>query len=96
QQAKRDEAALLAGRPVETGEYTYEAPYTVSRVVGGYRVEGERVERTMKMTDFSNEEAVRHMQKRLEKMGIFKALKRMGAQDGETIVIGEFELEYHS
>ena len=36
------------------------------------------------------------MQKRLEKMGIFKALKRMGAQDGETIVIGEFELEYHS
>lgn len=96
QQAKRDEAAVLAGQPVETGEYTYEAPYTISRIDRRYRVEGERVERTLKMTDFSNEEAVRHMQKRLEKMGIFKALKRMGAQEGETILIGAFELEYHS
>ena len=30
------------------------------------------------------------------RMGLFKALKRLGAQDGQSIYIGSIELEYQS
>ncbi len=48
------------------------------------------------MTDFENEEAVRHLQYTLDQMGLFKALKRLGAQEGQTITIGEVEMDYAS
>ena len=46
------------------------------------------------MTDFNNDEAIRHLQKKLERMGLFKALQRLGAEEGQSIWIGEVELEY--
>ena len=46
------------------------------------------------MTDFENDQAVDHLQRRLQKMGLFKALKRLGAEPGQTIEIGGVELEY--
>jgi len=52
------------------------------------------VVRAVRMTDFDNEEAVRHFQTKLQRMGVMKALKRMGAQPGQTISIDETELEY--
>ena len=87
------EAASVA-KPEPQVEYTYSAPYEIEATRGGFRVEGKNIERLMKMTDFTNDEAVRHMQHRLERMGLFKALKRLGAQEGQTILIGEAELEY--
>ncbi len=86
-----------AGEPViaEEANYTYEAPYTIEREGEGYVIDGKNVLRAVRMTDFSNEEAVRHLQKRLKKMGIMKTLQRMGAKEGMTIRIGEVELEYY-
>jgi GTP-binding protein len=78
-----------------SGEYTFEPPYSVKRTGAGFRVEGKTVLRILQMTDFDNDEAVRHMQDRLERMGVFKALKRMGAREGQSIHIGDVELEYH-
>jgi len=84
-----------AEEPVAVREYTYEAPFTVERTPGGFRIEGRRVRQAVLMTDFENDEAVRYLHHRLGRMGVFKALERMGATDGQTIVIGDFELEYH-
>ena len=39
-------------------------------------------------------EAVRHLQKTLTKMGLLRALKRLGAKPGHTAVIGGEEMEY--
>ena len=75
--------------------YVYEAPFTVEKEAGGFRVEGKPVVRAVRMTDFENEEAVRHLQMRLQRLGVFKALKRMGAQQGQPIYIDTVELEYH-
>jgi GTPase len=75
-------------------EYVYEAPFQIDPVPGGFRVSGKALERIVKMTDFENEQAVRHFQKRLLRMGILKALKRMGAEAGQQVVIGDVELEY--
>ena len=93
EQVRREEA----GEPVIECdvEYKYEAPYTIEREGEGYAIEGKKVVRVVRMTDFSNEEAVLHLQQRLKKMGIMKALQRMGAQAGMPIRIGEVELEYH-
>jgi GTP-binding protein len=83
-------------QPAPETEYVYEAPYRITPVPDGFRVEGKTVLRAVRMTNFDNEEAVRHLHKRLKKMGILKALKRMGAEDGQTIYIGNEELEYHA
>jgi len=92
--ARRAEAA--ADVPLEPErEYTFEAPFDISPASGGYRVEGERPVRAVRMTDFGNPEAVEHLQRVLDKMGVFRALKRIGASEGESIYIGDMELEYH-
>ncbi|MDZ4859545.1 MAG: GTPase ObgE [Candidatus Hydrogenedentes bacterium] len=80
----------------EFAEYAYQAPYTVERVEGGFRIDGKVAVRAVRMTNFDNDDAVRHLEKRLQKMGIFKALKRLGAEEGATIFIADAELEYHS
>ena len=89
-------AELYGEKPAEPErEYTYEAPYDVIRIKGGFRIEGERPVRAVRMTDFGNPEGAEHLQKVLEKMGIFRALKRLGAEEGQSIFIGDLELEYH-
>ncbi|HNR31207.1 MAG TPA: Obg family GTPase CgtA, partial [Candidatus Hydrogenedentes bacterium] len=61
---------------------------------GGFVIEGKRVLQAVRMTDFENPEAVRHLQGVLRKMGLFKALKRLRAKPGQTLRIGDYELEY--
>ncbi|MBN2309097.1 MAG: GTPase ObgE [Candidatus Hydrogenedentes bacterium] len=89
---RREEAESLSPEPER--EYTFEAPYTIKAIPSGFRIEGKPVVRAARMTDFENDEAVRHFQARLKRMGVFKALKRMGAEAGQSIVIGDIELEY--
>ena len=79
----------------EIREYTYEAPFTVTRSEQGFRVSGKRVEQTVRMTNFENDQAVHFLHRKLQLMGVFKALKRMGAKAGHTIEIGDIELEYY-
>lgn len=78
----------------EEKDYTYEAPFQIQSSKAGFIVEGKRVLRAVQMTDFENPQALRHLQDTLQRMGLFKALKRMGAEEGDTIHIGEIELEY--
>jgi len=89
---RREEVIVDLARPER--EYTYEAPYEIEERPDGFRVAGKKVSQAVAMTDFENEEAVRHLQKRLQRMGVFRALKRMGAQEGATVRIGDFEFEY--
>ncbi|MCX5770656.1 MAG: Obg family GTPase CgtA, partial [Candidatus Hydrogenedentes bacterium] len=76
-------------------EYRYEPPYTIEPAAGGFRVKGRSVEQAACMTDFDNEEAVRHLHNRLQRVGLFRALQKLGAKEGQTIYIGDTELEYH-
>lgn len=81
--------------PVLEREYRYEAPFTVEKTGHGFRVEGRKIVRAVQMTDFENTEAVKFLHRRLKRMGLFKALERLGAMAGDAIEIGETELEYH-
>ena len=70
-------------------------PYVIERTAKGFRIEGARIQQAVRMTNFENEEGVRYLQRQLTRMGVFKALKRMGAEPGQSISIEDVEFEYH-
>lgn len=61
---------------------------------GSYRVTGKRIERAAAMTYWDYDEAVARFQNILEAMGITAALEQAGVQVGDTVYIGDYELEW--
>ncbi|MCB5906745.1 GTPase ObgE [Streptomyces pinistramenti] len=53
-----------------------------------YRVRGEKPERWVRQTDFSNDEAVGYLADRLNRLGIEDALLKAGARTGDGVAIG--------
>lgn len=91
--ARQDEISIVIPEPER--EYAYQAPFLINPESGGFRVEGTPALRAVRMTDFDNRESVRHLEDKLRRMGLFKALKRLGALPGQSVYIGGEELEYH-
>ena len=65
--------------------------FTVSAEGEGYRVRGRRVERWVRQTDFSNDEAVGYLADRLARIGVEDQLIASGATPGSTVMIGPDE-----
>jgi GTP-binding protein len=61
---------------------------------GVYRVTGERIEGFARRTNFDQDEAVERLRDILRKTGVARELRRQGAQDGDTIHIGDAELAW--
>jgi GTP-binding protein len=61
---------------------------------GVYRVRGKRVERLVAMTDLDSEAGTDHLQRQLDRLGVFEALEKAGVQVGDTVKIGEWETEW--
>ncbi len=61
---------------------------------GVYRVAGKRIERAAAMTHWDYTDAVLRFQRILETLGVSKALEEAGVQVGDTVYIGEHELEW--
>ncbi len=61
---------------------------------GVFIVKGERIERAAAMTYWDYEQAVLRFQKILEILGVSKALKEAGVEVGDTVYIGDHELEW--
>jgi GTP-binding protein len=59
-----------------------------------WRISGIAIERSAKMTYWEHYGSLRRFHKIMETLGITKALKNAGVQDGDTVAIGEFELEW--
>ncbi len=57
-----------------------------------FAVTGVGIERTMRMTDFENEEASDRFQRILETSGIARELGRLGIEDGDVVHIADREL----
>jgi GTP-binding protein len=68
--------------------------YTIERRSGAWHVRGTRIERLARMTRWDLYEAVSRFQKTLERMGITQALEDAGVRTGDTVFIGEVELEW--
>lgn len=70
-----------------------EATFTIRRENEVYVVEGERIERLMQMTNFNYHDSVIRFAHTMKQMGVEQALRERGAQEGDTIRIGEMEFE---
>ncbi|MFO7323140.1 MAG: GTPase ObgE [Chloroflexota bacterium] len=60
----------------------------------GYRVVGKRIERAAAMTYWDYEEAIMRFTRLLETLGVADALREAGVEPGDTVYIGEHELEW--
>jgi GTP-binding protein len=57
-----------------------------------YRVIGERIERIVAMTDYSNPFGVERLQNELNRMKVSQKLRQEGVEKDDTVVIGRVEL----
>ncbi|MFC6288322.1 GTPase ObgE [Nocardioides sp. GCM10027113] len=62
--------------------------FTVTAEPEGWRVRGEKPERWVRQTDFSNDEAVGFLADRLNRLGVEERLIELGALEGDTVLIG--------
>lgn len=70
-------------------------PFTIEMEEEGiWRIHGAQIERAADMTYWEYDEAVRRFQFLLARLGIEAALRQAGAQTGDTVRIGEYELEW--
>ncbi|KAF0106582.1 MAG: GTP-binding protein [Anaerolineaceae bacterium] len=76
-------------RPVEDPR-----AFTIVREPDGWRVKSAAIERAAEMTPWNQDGSVRRFQKLMERLGVDDALKKAGAQEGDVVRIGGYELEY--
>jgi GTP-binding protein len=82
--------ALPVYRPAEDPRV-----FTISRQDnGGWRIKSIAIERAAEMTPWDQPGAVRRFQRLLERLGVDQQLQEAGAKEGDTVCIGEYELEY--
>jgi GTP-binding protein len=83
-----EEATRIVIRPKAVDD----AGFTVVREDDGlYRVRGEKPERWVRQTDFSNDEAVGYLADRLNRLGVEDSLMKAGAKHGDGVAIGPEE-----
>jgi GTPase len=59
-----------------------------------WRISGVAIERAASMTYWQHDGSVRRFQKIMETLGVDEALRKEGIQEGDTVAIGDFELEW--
>ena len=75
--------------------FSYEPKVLIEKLDGRYIISGEKIERLIKMTNFSQEDSVKRIQQILKKFGIEKRLKKLGIQPKDKVSICDMEFEYY-
>jgi GTP-binding protein len=83
------EAPLPVYRPVDDPR-----AFTITREGNGFRIHSPAILRTAEMTPWNQPGSVRRFQKMMERLGVDSALREAGASEGDSVFIGDYELEY--
>jgi GTP-binding protein len=70
-----------------------EPAFTIRRENETYVVEGYRIEKLIKMTNFRFHDSLMRFANTIKQMGVEDALRKRGAKEGDTVRIGEMEFE---
>ena len=68
--------------------------FTVRKVEDGWEVRGEAIERAAAMTYWEHRESIRRFQRLMENIGVDDALREAGIEEGDTVFVGEYALEW--
>jgi GTP-binding protein len=66
----------------------------VKREGAAFRIEGDRIERLASGIDWESPDAAAYFQRQLIRTGIERELRALGAKEGNTVRIGELEMEW--
>jgi GTP-binding protein len=90
-----EEAAVIPSDAMPVYELPEEEiDFNITRDADGFHVTGKKIERAAAMTYWDEEAAVLRFQKILETLGVSEALEAAGVQVGDTVYIGDYELEW--
>ncbi len=87
-----EQPELYIFRPHEQAEST--AVEITQEAPGVYRIAGTEIERLAIMTDWSNDEAIERFERILHARGISARMDEAGVELGDTVFIGNIELEW--
>jgi GTPase len=68
--------------------------FQVSKDNEVFVVEGEHIERLMKMTNLNSHDSIQRFARTMRSMGVDQELRNKGAKNGDTVRIGKFEFEF--
>ncbi len=72
-----------------------EKPFYITRDPNGtYVINGKKVEKLFKMTDFNFDESARRFARQLRSMGIDEELREKGIEEGDIVRILDYEFEF--
>ncbi len=80
----------------ETGfaQIEEEEPLKIERLDGVYILSGTQVEHLIDSVNFGDEDSLNYFHRSLRRMGVIDALREAGAQEGDSVVIGDMEFDF--
>ncbi|MBN9503103.1 MAG: hypothetical protein BGO01_07940 [Armatimonadetes bacterium 55-13] len=75
-------------------EKAVDQEWSVEQTDEGFEVYGKRVLRLVAMTDLQNDDAVRYLHRRLQRLGVIDRLRELGAEEGDTVYVGSAVFAY--
>ena len=71
-----------------------EEKFTVEKDGKTFVVKGEAVDKIIRRVNITDNESLYYLHKKLDEIGLDKALKKAGIKDGDTVKIGNYEMEW--
>jgi GTP-binding protein len=75
-------------------KFIEEQPFTITKENETWVVKGKDIEKLLKMTKFNTDDAANRFANKLRKYGVDDKLRDLGAKQGDTVRILDFEFEY--
>ena len=69
-------------------------PYTIIKEDGIFVVDGPEIRKLMRKVNMEDNESLYYFQKQLEELGVNQKLKEAGVQEGDTVRVYDYELEW--
>jgi GTP-binding protein len=88
-------ATRTGGHVIYRPRGTSERSFVVRRVKKGFVVEGEAVRRLVRRFDLDNEEAIRYVAEKFDRLGVYAALRAQGAEPGDEVDVEGFAFEFN-
>ncbi|MBO8163837.1 MAG: GTPase ObgE [Brevibacillus sp.] len=71
-----------------------QVPFEIVKENEVFVVQGEKIEKLVRMTNLNSYDAVQRFARIMRNMGVDQALRERGAKDGDTVRIGQMEFEF--
>ena len=75
-------------------KFEREKPFEIVKEKDAWLIKGKEVEKLFRMTKFNTDESVNRFANKLRNMGIDDKLSELGAEEGDTVKILDYEFEY--